>query len=89
MIERMSRFYTWRGDILIRRPEREVHDRTGAWLASRQRRSQRRTGQPEQPRTEDGFILRPGADGTYLHDPGVIDRHLWTKARQVEEAGTS
>lgn len=83
----MSRYYTWRGDVLVRRQSTWVHEYTAPWLAARQRRSQSRTEAhlEEQPRGDGGFIIKRTGDGTRLHDPGRIDRYLWVHAHNMED----
>jgi hypothetical protein len=83
----VSRQYRWHGETLTRRSGLGVQPYTRVWAAARQRRSERRAAAPrtEQSRDDLGFIIKVTPLGSYLYDPGLIDRYLWCRAHDTTE----
>jgi hypothetical protein len=76
-----SRFYrhvpnrNGEGDTWVRRGYGKPY--TAAWAASRAKRAAGRGAVPEQQRDMQGYIPKVVGGVVVLHDPGVIDRHLY------------
>jgi hypothetical protein len=65
------------------------HKRTAAWEEARALRKLLRKNTEQQGRDKCGFIAKKVVVGgqvfTSMHDPGVIDRWLWTEAHQKDD----
>jgi len=81
----MSRHYqVTRGEVA----HRKMHPkkRSEKWEEARAKRRAKRQRLPEQPRNEEGYIVKEVVIGStvtkVLHDPGEIDRELYLRQRR-------